>query len=373
MSLRRAVRRLPRGRALRCWRGVAGLAGARRTACWLLAVEAVFVAVVRSSAWSSIRALLRVARLRPARARSCSRTATSRRASARSASPRSTADRASTTAWSTRCATSACGCRSSSSSWRACCGESPAGIVVLDFDGRDRDGEPGGASGCCRPACAVLDGRPPRASSAAPLARDAGGAAPTARRACVAAVGRAPGALPARGTFLDRGFRAQLLPARGADRGAAAVREGGLREADPHDVARGQQHRRRVDSLLTRASPTRAQLGRRRPRATSSTRIGVVIARHRRSSTRSCAASPTSCGCRRRGGSCDAGGARGRPACGCSARVRERRRITCGARSARRTSVPVSMDRGQIEQALLNIVKNAIEAIGDGGHDHGAR
>ena len=40
---------------------------------------------------------------------------------------------------------------------------------------------------------------------------------------------------------MDRGFRPQLLPARGADRGAAPGREGGLREAHPHDVARGEQ------------------------------------------------------------------------------------------------------------------------------------
>ena len=96
-----------------------------------------------------------------------------------------------------------------------------------------------------------------------------------------------------------RGARAPapVLSRGGADRGASADREVRLREAHPHDVARGEQHRRRhaVAAAIVAGvwrGPAGA-CGAPNCRRRSASRGTASSA-----STPSCAGSPTWCGCR---------------------------------------------------------------------------
>ena len=119
---------------------------------------------------------------------------------------------------------------------------SPAGILTFDFDGRLATRQPGRRAAARAPAADLLGLRLDGAAGAA-LARELAALA-AGRRRGPAASGQ-PAECAGEVEFLDRGFSADLPRARGADRGAAPLREGGLREAHPHDVPRGQQLDRR--------------------------------------------------------------------------------------------------------------------------------
>ena len=143
----RPARHLPR-------RGPPGLR--RRLAVWLVWTNR-RLAARRSRRCSSLslavgcagpRELFRSLGLsRRRRAARCA-TRTSRRASWRSASPSGRADRASTTGWSTTCATSACGCRSSTIPGPVLRVVAVGRSSILDFDGAGRQPEPRAPSGC---------------------------------------------------------------------------------------------------------------------------------------------------------------------------------------------------------------------------------
>ena len=119
---------------------------------------------------------------------------------------------------------------------------------------RDQQPQPGGRT----PA------RPDRGGRGRPAARGPGLAARRCARGARSrrgAAGRAArGAtreVPSRHLRRSR-VPAQLPAGRGADRGAAPVRARRLRKADPGDVARGEQHRRRLElaaALVARPTP----------------------------------------------------------------------------------------------------------------------
>ena len=122
---------------------------------------------------------------------------------------------------------SACASPSSTSSSARSCSVSPSGIVMLDFDGRISS---------LNPAAERLLGRRPGVHGApartlgSPLADALASLAPGDARwsACSGRAGSS--AITARSSIAAS---AQLPADRGADRGAAPVRAGGLREAHP--------------------------------------------------------------------------------------------------------------------------------------------
>ena len=117
---------------------------------------------------------------------------------------------------------------------------SPSGVVILDFEGVVSFANPAAAR-LLGPGGTVseLAGRPLLALASPLAARLA--ALPAGDSVVVAVGGRAPAAAAARQLPGPR-LHALVPPARGADRGAAAVGEGRLREAHAHDVARGRKH-----------------------------------------------------------------------------------------------------------------------------------
>ena len=148
--------------------------------------------------------------------------------------------------------------------------ESPGGILVLDFDGRVEMVNPA-ALRLLQADAAGVNGRS-LVELDRPLTSDLA-ALPEGQSRVLALVGRATGAGSARHVSRSR-FPAQLLSARRADRGVAAVGEGGVREADSDAVARGQQHRRGVELAAELVSQLR--------RAASHGRSRRLRARHRR-------------------------------------------------------------------------------------------
>ncbi len=146
--------------------------------------------------------------------------------------------------------------------------ESPGGIVVLDFDGRVT---------LANPAAERLLQAPGETLTGAELA-DAGprpgprpDGAGAGRPARARRVGRTSRAGAARDLSRSR-LPPQLLPARGAHRRVAALREGGLREADSDAVARGEQHGGRLELTAQLLPDLRRAAPSARPRRLSNTR-----------------------------------------------------------------------------------------------------
>ena len=123
--------------------------------------------------------------------------------------------------------------------------------------------QPGGrAAAGCRPG---VHGRARRLESlGSPLADGAGG--PRAGRCAARRHARGPARSSATtATFIDRGFPRSFFVDRGADRRAAPVRARGLREADPRDVPRGEQHRRRLELAAALVARLRRRAGAGQP------------------------------------------------------------------------------------------------------------
>ena len=172
---------------------------------------------------------------------------------------------------------------------------SPGGIVVLDFDGRVSLANPA-AERLLQTPGEVLTGAALATLDRA-LARDL--VALAARRTARAGgVGRTARARGARHVPRSR-FPPQLLSARRAHRRTAPLREGGVREADPDAVARGQQHGRRLQLTAELLPHLRRAAASARPRGLR-TRPRRGHRAHRTTQRVHGAASPTSCVCRPR-------------------------------------------------------------------------
>ena len=161
---------------------------------------------------------------------------------------------------------------------------------------------------------------------------------------------------------LRSGFSRALLPDRRADRGAARVGEGRLRQADPHDVPRGEQlGRRRCARCSSRASPT----------ASSSATRTVAGLRPGARGGHGPAAPPERVHERAGRGRADPS-AGSPPVRSLAPAQRHRAADPAGARapahpaelgSARRLP-RVALDKNQIEQVVVNVLRNAMESIG---------
>ena len=158
-----------------------------------------------------------------------------------------------------------------------------------------RQPQPGGGT-AARPARGTVVGR--RLDALGVAARRRARRARARRRAPGRPARRAARQVSSRHVRRPR-LHPQLPADRGADRGAAAVRARRLREADSGDVARGQQHRDRVELAAALVADLRRRPP-RRPTATTSNRPSASSSSGPSSWPASCAASPTCSGCRRR-------------------------------------------------------------------------
>ena len=230
----------------------------------------------------------------------------------------------------------------------------PPGILTFDFDGTAATATRR-RSGC---SCCPADGPPgPSARRAAGAVRRAlAGWRRASRRSC-----RSHGSRRVRwqkSRFLDRGFPRCPAP-RGADRGAAAVRAGRVREDHPHALARDREHDRRrrvparVGPCTTRSRSARGPRGglrdrplRREHAPASSQRLRPRVRRRRPPA----AAPPQPVR--------SAGRLAGRWRSSCARRPR-RTGLGSRWRSTPREARSPSRPDGTLEQVLVNVLSNA--------------